>query len=80
MYQTNSVYVKLVHDDVSDIYDLKSVFMGPLKAVSVWHCAATTAPRSYCPNSYAEQNHKDNVRSSAVGKQLKQKKSNSLSL
>ena len=41
MYQTNSVYVKLVRD-VSDIHDLKSVFMGPLKAVSVWHCAATT--------------------------------------
>ena len=28
-------------------------------------------------NCYAEQSHKDNVRSSAVGKQLKQKKSNS---
>ena len=28
----------------------------------------------------AEQSHKDNVRSSAVGKQLKQKRSNSLSL
>ena len=28
MYQTNSVYVKLVHDDVSDIYDLKSVSRG----------------------------------------------------
>ena len=31
-----------------------------------------------CPNCHAEQSHKDNVRSSAVGKQLKQKKSNSL--
>ena len=47
------------------------------KAVSVRHCAATTAPRNCCPNCYAEQSHKDNVRSSAVGKQLKQKKSNS---
>ena len=67
MYQTNSVYVKLVHDDVSDIYDLKSVFMGPLKAVSVRHYdrAATTAPRNCCPNCYAEHSHKDNVRSSA---------------
>ena len=51
-----------------------------IKAVSVRHCAATTAPRNCCPNCYAEQSHKDNVRSSAVGKQLKQKKSNSLSL
>ena len=39
--------------------------------------AATTAPRSCCPNCYAEQSHRDNVRSSAVGKQLKQKKPNS---
>ena len=45
--------------------------------MSVRHCAATTAPRNCCPNCYAEQSHKDNVRSSAVGKQLKQKKSNS---
>ena len=45
-----------------------------VKAVSVRHCAATTAPRNCCPNCYAEQSHKDNVRSSAVGKQLKQKK------
>ena len=44
-----------------------------VKAVSVWHCAATTAPRNCCLNSYAEQSHKDDVRSSAVGKQLKQK-------
>ena len=49
-----------------------------VKAASVRHCAATTAPRNCCPNCYAEQSHKDNVRSSAVGKQLKQKKSNSL--
>ena len=49
-------------------------------AVSARPCAATTAPRNCCPNSYAEQSHKDNVRSSAAGKQLKQKKSNSLSL
>ena len=51
-----------------------------VKAVSARHCAATTAPRSCCPNCYAEQSHKNNVRSSAVGKQLKQKKSNSLCL
>ena len=38
----------------------------------------TTAPCNCCPNCYAEQSHKDNVRSSAVGKPLKQKKSNSL--
>ena len=49
------------------------------KAVSVRHCAATTAPRNCCSNCYAEQSHKDIVRSSAVGKQLKQK-SNSLSI
>ena len=36
--------------------------------VSVRHCAVTTAPRNCCPNCYAEQSHKDNVRSSAVGK------------
>ena len=46
--------------------------------MSVRHCAATTAPRNCCPNCYAEQSHKDDVPSSAVGKQLKQKKSNSL--
>ena len=46
-----------------------------VKAVSVRHCAATTTPRNCCPNCYAAQSHKDNVRSSAVGKQLKQKKS-----
>ena len=46
--------------------------------MSVRHCAATTAPRNCCPNCYAEQTHKkDNVRSSATGKQLKRKKSNS---
>ena len=50
------------------------------KAVSVRHCAATTAPRNCCPNCHAEQSHKDNVRSSLAGKQLKQKKSNSLSI
>ena len=47
-------------------------------AVSVRHCAATTAPRNCCPNCYAEQSHKDNVRSFAVVKQLKQEKSNSV--
>ena len=45
--------------------------------MSVRHWAATTAPRNSRPNCYAEQSHKDNVRSSAVGKQLKLKKSNS---
>ena len=48
--------------------------------MSVRHCAATTAPCNCWPNCYAEQSHKDNVRSSAVGKQLKQKKSNSQAL
>ena len=48
-----------------------------VKAVSIRSCAVTTAPRNCCPKCYAEQSHKDNVRSSAVGKQLKQKKSNS---
>ena len=33
-----------------------------VKAVSVWHCAVTTTPRNCCPNCYAEQSHKDNVR------------------
>ena len=28
-----------------------------IKAVSVRHCAATTAPRSCCPNCYEEQSH-----------------------
>ena len=51
-----------------------------VKAESVRHCAATTAPRNCGPNCHAEQSHKDNVCSSAVWKQLKQKKSNSLSL
>ena len=45
--------------------------------MSVRHCAATTAPRNRCSNCYAEQSHKDKFRSSAVGKQPKQKKSNS---
>ena len=45
--------------------------------MSVRHCAATTVTRSCCLNCYAEQSHKDNVRSSAVGKRLKRKKSNS---
>ena len=47
-------------------------------AVSVQHCTVTTAPCNCCPNCYAEQSHKDNVCSSAIGKPLKQKKSNSL--
>ena len=45
-----------------------------VKAVSARHCAATSVPRTCCPNRYAEQSHKDNVRSSAAGKQLKHKK------
>ena len=44
---------------------------------SVRHCAATTAPRSCCPNCYAERQSQVKTMS-AVGKQLKQKKSNSL--
>ena len=51
-----------------------------VKAVSIWHCTATTTPHNCCPNWYAEQSHKDGVHSSTVGKQQKQKKSNSLSL
>ena len=51
-----------------------------VKAVSVRHCATTTAPRNCCPNCYVEQSHEDNARSSAVGKHPKQKKSNSFSL
>ena len=46
-------------------------------AVSAQHCTATTVPCNCCPNCYAEQSHRDNVCSSTVGKQLKQKKSNS---
>ena len=49
-----------------------------VKAVSVWHCAATTAPLSCCPSCYAKLSHKDNVCSSTIGKQMKQKKSSSL--
>ena len=30
-------------------------------ALSIPHCAATTASHSCCPNCYAEQSHKDNV-------------------
>ena len=48
-----------------------------LRQSSVRHCAATTAPPSCCPNCYAEHSHKDSVNSSAVGKQMKRKKSNS---
>ena len=40
-----------------------------LRQCSPRHCAAASVPRSYCPNCCAEQSHKDNVRSSAVGKQ-----------
>ena len=33
-----------------------------VKAVSIWHCAATTTPHICCPNCYAEQqSHKENV-------------------
>ena len=41
-----------------------------IKAVSARHCAATTVLRSCCPNCYAGQSHKGNVRSSAVGNNL----------
>ena len=47
-------------------------------AVFVQHCTATTTPHSCCPNCYAEQSHKYSLCSSAVGKQLKQNKCNSL--
>ena len=47
-----------------------------LRQCPLRHCAATRVPRNYFPNCCAEQSHKDNVRSSAVGKQLTQKKSN----
>ena len=47
-----------------------------LTAVSGSHCAANSVPRNCCRNCCAEQSHKDNFRSSAVEKQLKQKKSN----
>ena len=47
-----------------------------VKAVSPRHCAATSVLRNCCLNCCAEQSHKDNVRSPAVEKQLRQKKSN----
>ena len=55
--------------------DLRQNNRMSIKAVSVRHCAATTAPRNCCP---AEQSHNDYARSSAVGKQLKQKNPYSL--
>ena len=42
-----------------------------IKAASARQCVATTVPGNCCPNCYAEQSHKDNVRSSAVGKKKK---------
>ena len=39
------------------------------------HCVATSASRNCCFNCCAEQSHKDNVRSTAVEEQLKQKTS-----
>ena len=48
-----------------------------VKAVSARHCTATSVLHKCCLNCCAEQSHKDNVRSSAVEKQLTQKKSNS---
>ena len=48
-----------------------------VKAVSPRHCATTSVLRSCCLNCCAEQSHKDNVRSTAVEKQLRQKKANS---
>ena len=41
-----------------------------VKAVSARHCAATSVPRNYCPYTAVRNSHEDNVRSSAVGKQL----------
>ena len=38
-----------------------------VKAVSVLHCAAITAPCNCCSNCCAEQSHKDNVHSSIAG-------------
>ena len=46
-----------------------------VQAVSARHRVATSVLRSCC----AERSHKDNVRSTAVEKQLKQKKSSFLS-
>ena len=47
-----------------------------LRQCPLRHCAATSVPRNYCLNCCEEKSHKDNVRSSAAGKQLMQKKSN----
>ena len=43
---------------------------GSVKAVSSRHCAATSALRNCCFNCRAGQNHKDNVRCTAVEEQL----------
>ena len=45
---------------------------GNIKAVSPRHCPATCALRSCCFNCCAGQSHKDNVRCTAVDKQLGQ--------
>ena len=47
-----------------------------LRQCPLRHCAATSVLRSCCPNCCVEQSHKDNVRSSAAEKRLRQKKSN----
>ena len=49
------------------------------QTVSSRHCIASSVPRNCCFNCCAEQSQKDNVRSTAVEKQPKQKKSNFLS-
>ena len=45
---------------------------GNVKAVSPRHCAVTSAPRNCCFNCRAGQNHKDNVRCTAVEEHLEQ--------
>ena len=45
---------------------------GSVKAVSPRHCPATCALRNCCFNRCAGQSHKDNVRCTAVDKQLGQ--------
>ena len=44
-----------------------------VKAAGPRQCEAASVPRNCCFNCSAEQSHKDNVRSTAVEEQLKQK-------
>ena len=80
--RTACISVKLVRD-VSDIYDLKSVFMGPLKAVSVSVALCSNNRRHHAiAVPTAMQNRVTKTMSVAPplgNKWLKQKKSNSLS-